>query len=176
MYARAPPGRRDDGLRDCAASSGHCGRQVHTVAARGQTRIAGPGKTARLSSGVVAVLLPAEREPRAVLARFAAARFRHDLRPTGQSSRDLEDTSRRLCVMTGTQSVDRAPAAADALLEQLRGDRQRVGKAGRTLAARPAGVRRHRAVDGVPRSSTRTARAMQRSASGSRCAEPPRTA
>jgi hypothetical protein len=81
------------------------------------------------------VLLPAERELRAVLARFAEARFRHDLQPTGQSSRDLEDTSRRLCAMTGTQSVDQALAAADALLEQLRADRQASGKTGRTLAA-----------------------------------------
>jgi hypothetical protein len=81
------------------------------------------------------VLLPAERELRAVLARFAEARFRHDLQPTGQSSRDLEDTSRRLCAMTGTQSVDQALAAADALLEQLCADRQASGKAGRTLAA-----------------------------------------
>ncbi|MGQ5635770.1 MULTISPECIES: DUF5133 domain-containing protein [unclassified Streptomyces] len=81
------------------------------------------------------MLLPAERELRAVLARFAEARFRHDLQPTGQSSRDLEDTSRRLCAMTGTQSVDQALAAADALLEQLRADRQASGKAGRTLAA-----------------------------------------
>ncbi|MEU9444322.1 DUF5133 domain-containing protein [Streptomyces sp. NPDC048304] len=81
------------------------------------------------------MLLPAERELRAVLARFAEARFRHDLQPTGQSSRDLEDTSRRLCAMTGTESVDQALAAADALLEQLRADRRGPGKAGRTLAA-----------------------------------------
>ncbi|MGJ5748685.1 uncharacterized protein DUF5133 [Streptomyces puniciscabiei] len=81
------------------------------------------------------MLLPAERELRAVPARFAEARFRLGLQPTGQSSRDLEDTSRRLCAMTGTQSVDQAPAAADALLEELRGGCQRVGKADRTLAA-----------------------------------------
>ncbi|MGW2491433.1 DUF5133 domain-containing protein [Streptomyces sp. NPDC001606] len=81
------------------------------------------------------MLLPAERELRAVLAHFAEARFRHDLRPTGRSSRDLEDTSRRLCAMTGTESVDEALAAADALLEQLRAERQGSGKASRALAA-----------------------------------------
>ncbi|MEV6116385.1 DUF5133 domain-containing protein [Streptomyces sp. NPDC052109] len=66
------------------------------------------------------MLLPAERELRAVLARFADARFRHDLQPTGRSSRDLEDISHTLCIMTSTQSVDQALAAADALLEQWR--------------------------------------------------------
>ncbi|MGW0207605.1 DUF5133 domain-containing protein [Streptomyces sp. NPDC003233] len=81
------------------------------------------------------MLLPVEREVRAVLARFAEARFRHDLQPTSQSSRDLEDTSRRLCARTGTRSVDQALAAADALLEQLRADRQGSGRASRTLAA-----------------------------------------
>ncbi|MFI9152270.1 DUF5133 domain-containing protein [Streptomyces sp. NPDC053367] len=70
------------------------------------------------------MLLPAEKELRAVLARFAEARFRHDLQPTGRSSRELEDTSYTLCVMTGTRSVDEALAAADVLLERLRMERQ----------------------------------------------------
>ena len=79
--------------------------------------------------------LPAEKELRAVLAGFAEARFRHDLLPTGRSSRELEDTSARLCAMTGAQSVDQALAAADALLEQLRADRRTATKANRVLAA-----------------------------------------
>ncbi|MGW2031181.1 MULTISPECIES: DUF5133 domain-containing protein [Streptomyces] len=81
------------------------------------------------------MLLPAEKELRAVLARFADARFRHDLHPTGHSSRELEDTTYTLCVMTGTQSVDEALAAADALLERLRADRTAPSKATQTLAA-----------------------------------------
>ncbi|MFI0806033.1 DUF5133 domain-containing protein [Streptomyces echinatus] len=79
--------------------------------------------------------LPAEKELRSLLARFADARFRHDLRPTGRSSRELEDASRALCVMTGTRSVDRALAAADDLLEKLRADRCAAARAPRTLAA-----------------------------------------
>lgn len=81
------------------------------------------------------MLLPAEKELRAVLARFAEARFRHDLQPTGRSSRELEATSARLCAMTSTGSVDRALAAADVLLEQLRAQRRTAAAAGRALAA-----------------------------------------
>jgi hypothetical protein len=66
------------------------------------------------------VLPPAEKELRTVLARFAEARFRHDLQPTGRSSRELEEASRRLCALTATTSVDRALAAADVLLDRLR--------------------------------------------------------
>ncbi|MCS0604354.1 DUF5133 domain-containing protein [Streptomyces sp. LP11] len=80
------------------------------------------------------MLLPAEKELRAILARFAEARFRHDLRPTGRSSRELEDISYTLCVMTGTRTVERALPAADALLEKLRAERT-AGKATQTLAA-----------------------------------------
>ncbi|MET8948390.1 DUF5133 domain-containing protein [Streptomyces sp. NPDC004542] len=81
------------------------------------------------------MLLPAEKELRAVLARFAEARFRHDLQPTGYSSRVLEDTSVRLCVMTGTTSVDQALVEADALLDRMREDRRTATRAPRTLAA-----------------------------------------
>lgn len=81
------------------------------------------------------MLLPAEKNLRAVLARFAEARFRHDLQPTPRTGRELEDASYTLCVMTGTRSVDQALAAADALLEQLRADRRAAAKATQTLAA-----------------------------------------
>ncbi|MEU0333552.1 DUF5133 domain-containing protein [Streptomyces sp. NPDC006193] len=81
------------------------------------------------------MLLPAEKELRAVLARFAEARFRHDLQPTGQSSRELEDASYTLCVMTGTPSVDEALAAADALLDRMRADRRPSTEAPQILAA-----------------------------------------
>ncbi|MFF9091097.1 DUF5133 domain-containing protein [Streptomyces sp. NPDC014991] len=81
------------------------------------------------------MLLPAEKELRTVLARFAEARFRHDLHPTGHSSRELADTSYTLCVMTGTQTVNEALAAADTLLEQLRANRSAAARATQTLAA-----------------------------------------
>ncbi|MEW2250935.1 DUF5133 domain-containing protein [Streptomyces sp. NPDC006975] len=81
------------------------------------------------------MLLPAEKELRAVLARFAEARFRHDLQPTGRSSRELEDTVYTLCVMTGTRTVDEALIAADALLERLRADREAVTGTPQVLAA-----------------------------------------
>ncbi|MEV5148141.1 DUF5133 domain-containing protein [Streptomyces sp. NPDC052727] len=81
------------------------------------------------------MLLPVEKELRAVLARFADARFRHDLQPTGHSSRELEDASYTLCVMTGTQSVDQALIAADALLERLRADRTAATETTQPLAA-----------------------------------------
>ncbi|MFF9111954.1 MULTISPECIES: DUF5133 domain-containing protein [unclassified Streptomyces] len=81
------------------------------------------------------MLLPAEKELRAVLARFAEARFRHDLQPTGRSSRELEDTVYTLCVMTGTRTVDEALVAADALLERLRASRETVTGTPQVLAA-----------------------------------------
>ncbi|MEU3839387.1 DUF5133 domain-containing protein [Streptomyces sp. NPDC028635] len=81
------------------------------------------------------MLLPAEKELRAVLARFAEARFRHDLRPTGHSSRELEDTGYTLCVMTGTRSVDEALEAADALLDQLVAARSTAAGTTQVLAA-----------------------------------------
>ncbi|MGV9887993.1 DUF5133 domain-containing protein [Streptomyces sp. NPDC003395] len=81
------------------------------------------------------MLLPAEKELRAVLARFAEARFRHDLQPTGRSSRELEDTVYTLCVMTGTRTVDEALVAADALLERLRAAREAGTGAPQVLAA-----------------------------------------
>ncbi|MGV9456758.1 DUF5133 domain-containing protein [Streptomyces sp. NPDC003635] len=81
------------------------------------------------------MMLPAEKELRAVLARFAEARFRHDLHPTGHSSRELEDTSHTLCVMTGTPSVGEALKAADVLLDKMRADRLAAGRANQRLAA-----------------------------------------
>ncbi|MEU6173705.1 DUF5133 domain-containing protein [Streptantibioticus parmotrematis] len=76
------------------------------------------------------MLLPAEKELRTVLARFAEARFRHELEPTDESGRVLEDVSYTLCVMTGARAVDQALATADALLERLRTDRRHGTRAG----------------------------------------------
>ncbi|WP_329131045.1 DUF5133 domain-containing protein [Streptomyces sp. NBC_00670] len=63
------------------------------------------------------MILPAEKELRTVLARFAQARIEHDVRPTGHTSRTLEDTAYTLCVMTGARTVEQALRTADTLLE-----------------------------------------------------------
>ncbi|MEU3901984.1 MULTISPECIES: DUF5133 domain-containing protein [unclassified Streptomyces] len=65
------------------------------------------------------MILPAEKELRAVLARFAQARIDHDVRPSGCTSRFLEDATYTLCVMTGARTVEQALSMADRLLEQF---------------------------------------------------------
>jgi membrane-bound lytic murein transglycosylase B len=79
------------------------------------------------------MILPAEKELRAVLARFAQARIEHDVRPTG-STRALEDTTYTLCVMTGARTVEQALLTADTVLEQY-ASRKNVSQADETLAA-----------------------------------------
>ncbi|MET7988933.1 MULTISPECIES: DUF5133 domain-containing protein [unclassified Streptomyces] len=81
------------------------------------------------------MIFPAERELRAVLARFAETRIEHDVRPTGRTSRALDDVTYTLCVMTGARTVEQALRAADALLEQCSTGREGVTRADRTLAA-----------------------------------------
>ncbi|MFE9448047.1 DUF5133 domain-containing protein [Streptomyces sp. NPDC006739] len=81
------------------------------------------------------MILPAEKELRAVLARFAEARIEHDVRPTGRTSRALEDATYTLCVMTGARTVERALAAADALLQEYTADREGTTQDETTLAA-----------------------------------------
>ncbi|GAA3502749.1 DUF5133 domain-containing protein [Streptomyces prasinosporus] len=81
------------------------------------------------------MILPAEKELRAVLARFAQARIEHDVRPTGRTSRDLEDSAYTLCVMTGSRTVEQALLAADALLEQYGAGRVGFSQEDETLAA-----------------------------------------
>ncbi|EFL37394.1 MULTISPECIES: DUF5133 domain-containing protein [Streptomyces] len=81
------------------------------------------------------MILPAEKELRAVLARFAQARIEHDVRPTGRTSRDLEDSSYTLCVMTGARTVEQALRTADALLEQYGAGRVNLSQEDETLAA-----------------------------------------
>ncbi|WCN07216.1 DUF5133 domain-containing protein [Streptomyces sp. M92] len=65
------------------------------------------------------MILPAEKELRAVLARFAQARIDHDVRPSGCTSRLLEDATYTLCAMTGARTVEQALSTADRLLEQF---------------------------------------------------------
>ncbi|MFD5285474.1 DUF5133 domain-containing protein [Streptomyces rubrogriseus] len=80
------------------------------------------------------MILPAEKELRAVLARFAQARIDHDVRPTGCTSRLLEDATYTLCVMTGARTAEQALRAADTLLERY-AERTDVSVEGETLAA-----------------------------------------
>ncbi len=70
-----------------------------------------------------------------MLARFAQARIEHDVRPTGRTSRDLEDSTYTLCVMTGARTADEALLAADALLEQYSGSHVSTSQEDETLAA-----------------------------------------
>ncbi|MFK0116419.1 DUF5133 domain-containing protein [Streptomyces sp. NPDC090994] len=80
------------------------------------------------------MIVPAEKELRAVLARFAQARIDHDVHPTGRTSKALEDATYTLCVMTGARTAEQALRTADALLEQYAG-RTGVSRESATLAA-----------------------------------------
>ncbi|MGX1267280.1 DUF5133 domain-containing protein [Streptomyces phaeoluteigriseus] len=81
------------------------------------------------------MIVPAEKELRAVLARFAQARIEHDVCPTGRTSRDLEDSTYTLCVLTGARTAEQALLAADALLEQHNASRVSLRQDDETLAA-----------------------------------------
>ncbi|MFD7701745.1 DUF5133 domain-containing protein [Streptomyces caelestis] len=80
------------------------------------------------------MILPAEKELREVLARFAQARIEHDVRPTGYTSRALEDATYTLCVMTGARTAEQALLTADTLLAKY-ADRAGVSREDETLAA-----------------------------------------
>ncbi|MEU5144629.1 DUF5133 domain-containing protein [Streptomyces sp. NPDC021139] len=80
------------------------------------------------------MILPAEKELRAVLARFAHARMEYDVCPTGQTSRALDDATYTLCVITGARTAEDALVTADALLERY-SDRTSVTQDDETLAA-----------------------------------------
>lgn len=67
------------------------------------------------------------------LARYADARIEADRRPTAATARAVEDATRTLCRLTGTQDVARAIAIADSVL--ARHSTVRPGP-------RPAGPRR----------------------------------
>ncbi|KUL69004.1 MULTISPECIES: DUF5133 domain-containing protein [unclassified Streptomyces] len=81
------------------------------------------------------MILPAEKELRGALARFAQARIAHDVLPTGRTSRALEDATYTLCVMTGSRTADDALRAADALLARYGADRREGRPEDETLAA-----------------------------------------
>ncbi|MFJ4031431.1 DUF5133 domain-containing protein [Streptomyces griseoluteus] len=81
------------------------------------------------------MLLPAEKNLRAVLARFAAARIDHDALPTPETGRMLQESSETLRAMTGTHTVKDALRTADAMLEQYRADRGGITQADEALAA-----------------------------------------
>ncbi|MEU3983375.1 DUF5133 domain-containing protein [Streptomyces sp. NPDC026672] len=79
--------------------------------------------------------LSAEKELRAALARFAEVRIEHDVRPTGRTSRALEDATRTLCVITGAGTAEQALLAADGLMDQYRAGRTGAAREDETLAA-----------------------------------------
>ncbi|MFE4580065.1 DUF5133 domain-containing protein [Streptomyces chartreusis] len=81
------------------------------------------------------MILPAENELRAVLARFAHARIEHEAFPTGRTIRALEDVTYTLCVMTGVRAADQALLAADALLQRYRANGQSATHEHETLVA-----------------------------------------
>lgn len=81
------------------------------------------------------MIMPAEKELRAVLARFAQARIEHDVLPTGRTSRALEDATYTLCVITGSRTAEQALRAADALLDRYTAGRAGLRREDETLAA-----------------------------------------
>ncbi|MFI1676261.1 DUF5133 domain-containing protein [Streptomyces sp. NPDC020607] len=81
------------------------------------------------------MVVPAENTLRTVLARFAQARIDHDIRPTGATSRALEDVSYTLCVMTDCQDIGQALEAADSLLAAGNNRRPSAGQGDKALAA-----------------------------------------
>ncbi|MFJ8806300.1 DUF5133 domain-containing protein [Streptomyces sp. NPDC102490] len=80
------------------------------------------------------MILPAEKELRAVLARFAHARKEYDVCPTGRTRRALDDATYTLCVITGARTAEDALTTADALLDQYT-DRTAVSQDEEELAA-----------------------------------------
>ena len=82
------------------------------------------------------MLLPAEKDLRAVMARFEEARIAHDVHPSGRTSRALEDATYTLCVMTASRAAEQAVSAARALLDRYAAaDRQTPDQQDKTLAA-----------------------------------------
>ncbi|MFE1797290.1 MULTISPECIES: DUF5133 domain-containing protein [unclassified Streptomyces] len=81
------------------------------------------------------MMVPAEKELRTVLAQFAEVRIEHDVRPTGRTSRALEDVTYTLCVMTASRTTEAALRTADLLIEQYRATREGAAQEDETLAA-----------------------------------------
>ncbi|AZP22249.1 DUF5133 domain-containing protein [Streptomyces aquilus] len=81
------------------------------------------------------MILPAERELRTALARFAEARIEYDASGGRRCGRALEDATYTLCVLTGARTADEALAAADALLLRYGARAESAAHEDRTLAA-----------------------------------------
>jgi uncharacterized protein DUF5133 len=79
------------------------------------------------------MIVPAEKELRAVLAEFAQATIDHHGLPTARTSCDLEDVTYTLCVMTGARTAEQALLAADALMERYRAEREHATHERETL-------------------------------------------
>ncbi|WP_409235647.1 DUF5133 domain-containing protein [Streptomyces sp. PA5.6] len=81
------------------------------------------------------MVVPAKNTLRTVLARFAQARIDHDIRPTGATSRALEDVSYTLCVMTDCQDIRQALETADMMLAAGSDRQPTAGQSDTALAA-----------------------------------------
>ncbi|MYT74934.1 MULTISPECIES: DUF5133 domain-containing protein [unclassified Streptomyces] len=64
------------------------------------------------------MITPSPSAVRALLARYAVARFAHEQCPDDRTVLALEDVTYTLCVVTACRTVAEALAAADALLEK----------------------------------------------------------
>ncbi|WP_181794646.1 DUF5133 domain-containing protein [Streptomyces sp. WELS2] len=80
------------------------------------------------------MIVPAEKELREALSRFAQARIAHDVHPTGSTSRALEDAVYTLRVLTGAHTLEQALLTADTLLDKY-ADRTDASRENETLAA-----------------------------------------
>lgn len=65
---------------------------------------------------------------RALLARYASARFAHAERETPESRRALQDATRALCAATATSAIEEAIEAADLVLEKTPRGRTAAGR------------------------------------------------
>lgn len=81
------------------------------------------------------MIVPTETDLRSVLTRFSEARIRHDVHPTGSTSRSLQDATYTLCVMTGTRHAEEALRTADLLLARSRAEGENRAGEDEALAA-----------------------------------------
>ncbi|MFD4411725.1 DUF5133 domain-containing protein [Streptomyces sp. NPDC058251] len=70
----------------------------------------------KIERGALAVLVPDPKVVRRLLTRYACLKIAYAEKETLETARELEDVTYTLCVMTGTNSVQDAVVAADALL------------------------------------------------------------
>ncbi|GAA5006015.1 DUF5133 domain-containing protein [Streptomyces siamensis] len=84
-----------------------------------------------MERGALAVLVPDPKVVRRLLTRYASLKIAYAEKETLETARALEDVTYTLCVMTGTNRVHDAVAAADALLVAAGGQRGPADDEGR---------------------------------------------